>query len=279
MLTSPGAVDAAPPPVEAWTKIASSMGWHLGGKEPVTLASLRVRGATSLQLLPHAQKLILKHEVFVRDAWPNPDEVPDGSMVKLRETLSRLWKLKWENEFKEPMWRLAVDGFPGFSLHRNQLGSSNVAVCPCGEAMHRGDRRHHFYDCCISRSLWVDIQETAGIICNRHNLWLAIPPEGMSPLVWDVVCLSATRAMERGRRHLYANRDEDNLVSVAVRNSGRVLVVAEFWAGLRSFAEIGIKPKGWDQVGPDHPFLFSDQEGRVCAMRPDGIVEDLEEED
>ena len=78
-----------------------------------------------------------------------------GAIVENPKTLGRLWKLRWDNDQKEGLlWRLALNGYPGFPMHRTQLERGQpAATCPCGAHMNEGDRRHLFWECTMAVAL------------------------------------------------------------------------------------------------------------------------------
>ena len=119
--------------------------------------------------------------------------------------LKPLWKLRWDNKFKEVYWRLIIDASPtSLRLHAPEQ------TCVCGQVC--PGRYHHFHGCPVAA-------EIAGVIaahlphrwCTRspgaapvglHNIWFMRPPSGASKIhagVWRVVCLAAICAMDVGR--------------------------------------------------------------------------------
>ena len=49
--------------------------------------------------------------------------------------------------------------------------------------------------------------------------------------------------------------------------------VVEFWALLRGFAALGLPQKGWDAVGPRHPFLRVVASRLVCGGPAEVLVD------
>ena len=126
--------------------------------------------------------------------------MPAGAVDELQHLLARLWCVRWENEHKEPFWRLVYD-----ALHREQ-------PCLCGSAATPG-RQHHFWDCPVARAVLLAIsdaaaagQQPAPAPLSQPNIWLARAPAAIHNGVWDVVSLSAIAAMEKGRRRMYGCR-------------------------------------------------------------------------
>lgn len=127
---------------------------------------------------------------------------PSAQLSALLAAYKRLWRLKWENEHKEVFWRLALDGVPIYGMAR-YTGAQPALTCWCGAGA--VGRDHCFWECpvaqCVRRTVgWA---MPAGSLPTRANCWLCQPPallqhQGM----WDVVALSALRAMNVGRRRL-----------------------------------------------------------------------------
>ncbi|GFR43133.1 hypothetical protein Agub_g4149 [Astrephomene gubernaculifera] len=181
-----------PPEKETWSRIARSVGWRIG-RTVVKLPDLTVRIATHLQMSAGYDALEMKHIAFIKEAR-GVAEIPMTALTEFRDTLKRLWYLRWDNEHKEALWRLAVNGFPAARLR------GNVTRCPCSAAMIRGDRIHLFWECTVARALCDMLRFEVGenVELTKVNLWLGIPPLGIHTLVWDIVCLAALSALERG---------------------------------------------------------------------------------
>ena len=66
-----------------------------------------------------------------------------GPADELLALLRRLWRVRWENQHKEPFWRLVYNAIPTAArLHLDQ-------PCQCGAAA-PADRHHHFWECPIA---------------------------------------------------------------------------------------------------------------------------------
>lgn len=233
---------------------------------------------------------------------------PDDALAALRSTLARLWGLRWENEHKEPFWRLALNGFAFFAWHdRTATRAAAVAGaagtgtscpglglrgrgrgrgrglrsgggrrgggaprCPCGALMMHGPREHHFWSCPVARALCEYLQELGSIDIGRAHLWLVQPPtNGIKQPVWDVVCLAAVAALEKGRQALYgARRGRCGTAPVACVRRVGCRVIADFASRLWSFAALGARPRGWEVVSGTHVFLGSSASGRVVCRVP-----------
>ncbi len=231
------------------------LGWPVPLSAPITLDTITVRAATLMQLGPLQQRRQQCHSQYVRAALePHADQTAQQDALKhLAVTFRRVWQqVRWENENKEILWRLAVDGVP--LLGNSHMHGSQPWVCPCREfARHHSSppRTHHFWECEVAIAVREHIEHYAqDIRLTRQHLWLVMPPRGIHRKVWEVVCLSALSAMEHGRRHLHAQSHPDGRCVAAACTRA----VVDFWSRLRDFAALGM-PKGWKSVPADHPFL------------------------
>jgi hypothetical protein len=172
----------------------------------------------------------------------------------------RLWRVPWENRYKELFWRLAVDGVRAAGACQR----FSSATCPCGvvgSGAH-GDcerlRQHAFWECAIAQAVRTQVQHGLwGALLQQWHLWLADPPPPVCHMVWRVVVLEAVWAMEQGRKRLWS------LVHTPPRQGSAVQQAiskasTSFWSALHDFArhDWPVPAKGWDEVGPDHPFLI-----------------------
>ena len=95
------------------------------------------------------------------------------------------------------------------------------------------------------------------------------PPPGGSRPVWDVVCLAAVAALERGRQLLFARPVAGSaVVGMAVCSRVSAAVVSDFWSRLAAFAAWGRPPRGWSSVPVSHPFLSRSPAGGVRFFGP-----------
>ena len=93
--------------------------------------------------------------------------------------------------------------------------------------------------------------------------------EGIQQCVWDVVVLAAISAMEHGRRFMEATRKKDPTIlpGPILMESAISQVVADLWSRLKGFAALGLPRKGWNAVGPRHPFLRVVSDKLICARQ------------
>ena len=166
--------------------------------------------------------------------------------------------------------RLTVDGIP--LLGNSHMRGTEPAKCGCGgypvhEAGRTSPRCHHFWACPVAQAV-VD-QLTLGIRrpATRTEIWLVRAPEGVQQCVWDVVALAAITAMEQGRRFMAATlkKGPPQVPGPALTEQAITRVVVDFWSRLEGFGALGLPSKGWDQVGPHHPFLRVVEGQLVCA--------------
>jgi hypothetical protein len=118
----------------------------------------------------------------------------------------KLWKLRWDNHFKEVYWRVVLNGVPTAARM-----PSVQRACLCGVCLPGCD--HHYWHCPIAQAVVHTIVDnlpaawcarTPGISpLTMQHVWLMQPPRGAKPVltcVWRVVCLAAFNAMDVGRR-------------------------------------------------------------------------------
>ena len=184
--------------------------------------------------------------------------------------LRRVWgTVRWENAHKEALWRLAVDGIP--LLGNSHMRGAPVRPCGCGgyaagSAGGASPRMHHFWRCEVAQAVVGQLEGTLGTRVTREAVWLAQAPSGVQQCVWDVVVLAGVSAMELGRRFMQAATRERlgpprgppmgrAVPGAELRDRAIRRAVADFWARLHGFARLGRPRKGWQGVGPSHPFL------------------------
>jgi hypothetical protein len=118
----------------------------------------------------------------------------------------QLWKLRWDNHYKEVYWQLVVNGLTTTErMHMQDCG------CVCGPVVGGPPgRHHHFWECFVAQAVAAQLQHQItgwypGALQPQHVLCMLSPGAGVPgarPLhegVWRVVCLSAINAMDVGR--------------------------------------------------------------------------------
>jgi hypothetical protein len=180
------------------------------------VSALTVKVATNLQLGPLQSVRLQYHQDFVDLFAPELRGDPDAMarLCGLVATAQRqLWKLKWDNEFKEVYWRLVLNGLA--TAERMHLQECRCVCGPVAGGQPAG-RRHHFWECPVARSVVGVLQQQlvgwyAGVLQPRHLLCMECPVVALGPGapapdhalhkgVWRVVCLAAINAMDVGRR-------------------------------------------------------------------------------
>ncbi len=107
------AVAWRPSACEVDAMLLRQMGWELPGGAAVAVGDLTVKQATILQLRAASDRRTGLHVALVREALGlGPQADAAARLRALRRALASAWDLRWESVFKEPLWRLALDGFP-----------------------------------------------------------------------------------------------------------------------------------------------------------------------
>jgi hypothetical protein len=176
----------------------------------IPIQRLTVATATQLQLGPMLQLRSERFASFATEALGR--EVHGVALRALLGTFRRMWRLPVLNTFKEPFWRLAINGWPGHQLADQP--------CPCGAAS--TSRLHVFWLCPVAsavvEALRVQLTSFYGVtsttsagpppgpspVLQRRHVWLTAAPTGVQFQVWLMVCLAAIKAMDVGRRQLRA---------------------------------------------------------------------------
>jgi len=171
--------------------------------------------------------------------------------------LSRWWRLRVANTYKEAAWRLTLDAFP-----TSQRMHSNTPCAACG-VLGPGVT-HHFWSCPVAAAVRHEVESqliafgflAAGASLPCSAIWLACKPyAGMHRLVWDMVCLAAIHAFERGRRAAWAVSDQLS-VPVLVEQVAVRSAVGAFWEALADFAATSKVPRRMRNATLTHqPFL------------------------
>lgn len=271
-----------------WPKGRGEAGpWHLS-----------VRAATRRQLRPLFAAQAAAKELYAVDASvavgaPSPEA---GVLRSAREGLESgmrwVWRVQWENRWKEALWRLVVNGVPGAGGHE----VAQNGPCPCGWAgpglqgaglRSREWRWHHFWGCPVACAVVQQVQralpqQQQPRALRRAELWLLRPPPLVQACVWEVVCTAAMDAMSYGRRVMWRLElttgaqggqlaPGQTLITAYMPVVGGVApppppTVAEraaaqagarFWEVLGSLVALGQVPRDgrWLDVASDHPFL------------------------
>lgn len=261
----------------AFLATVSSLGWHthdptrplLPCRRTMTVAAVTNHLSARLSLTRNEA-----HTAYIQQAMdpaPRPTDMPQ-LLHNLRQSLAAVWKLPWETENKETLWRLAVNGIPG----AGGAGICFAHPCPCGFVLtpyHRSNnhshihRLHSFWHCPVAAAVREQMQsELHTQHLSRAALWLLQPPaHHINTGVWQVVCNAAVTAMDYGRRRMWSAYIADGRPSPHPRLpavlQAATAAVQRFWQILLQFADRQAIPPGPAWLGLDtaHPFLASRQ--------------------
>ena len=240
------------------------LGWLRQGR-PLLLSTFTVRAGTDLLIAPVEQR---RREARLAPYAALALDAAAGPVDELLDLLQRLWRIRWENERKEPFWRLVYDAFPTAArLHLQQ-------PCLCG-AQAAADRHHHFWACPVAQAVIAAITSAAAAQqplappLSKASIWLARPPATCYSGVWDVVCLAAVAAMDHGRRRMYALSTGPPPQTPLHVSSSRS-AVARFWELLADFVALRCVPASWQDHCPlGHPFIhFDPATSQFAVHRP-----------
>jgi hypothetical protein len=183
-----------------------------GQSFPINIAALTVKSATVLQLQPLSILRQRHRQDFVDEFAPvldrgNPDAVY-AHVQAVAAAQKQLWKVRWDNHYKEVYWRVVLNGLAtGERLHQQQCR------CVCG-SLPSGQppgRRHHFWSCPVAQSVVQVVQQQLAAgwcrgVLQPHHVLCMEPTQGVATQftlhkgVWRVACLAAVNAMDLGRR-------------------------------------------------------------------------------
>jgi hypothetical protein len=216
----------------------------------VRLDAVTVALATRLQRLAAHDAIAPRHAACL-DRVRSLDGLQPGALLPaVPSVLSRWWRVRVANTYKEAAWRLPLDAFPTAARIQRALPVNQRSSCvACSHVS--PDVSHHFWLCPVAEAVRREVeaqlvghgwlQPVVRLPCS--SLWLGRPPDPrLLSLVWDFVCLAAVHAMERGRRVAWAVADRlgaPHLVEqVAARAARRA-----FWEALADFAATTTVPR------------------------------------
>jgi hypothetical protein len=212
---------AAPPLVTdasvaaARARLCAGLGWRLPAGRPgqpgrvVLLADLTVKAATRLQQLPAHAAIAVRHAACQERVRALDVLLPAAPLPAVRQVVARWWRLRVANSYKESAWRLLLNAFPVAARMGGLAAASACVAC----AVPGPDVGHHFWLCPVARVVCSEVEgqlAACGMLPAGQGLpcaavWLAQKPHpDIMQLVWDMVCLAAVHAMERGRRAAWA---------------------------------------------------------------------------
>ena len=321
----PGPLTLGPPDWVAMEgavrEVVACLGW--GQRQRVLLAGrpapedgrrvvpLSVRAATALQVAPALEAQRQARLEYAASALaegmgavPGQQAVQEAAAA-LGKSMKVLWRLGWENERRETLWRLSVNGVAAAGGHDVCLGGP----CKCGWVGPPGDgglsarkrafawRSHHFWSCPIARAVVSELLSAlpaqAQLVC--ADVWLMRPPAGVYAGVWGLVCAAAVEAMEFGRKLAWAldlggaaapGGPSQTLITsffprVSVGDSPPSAVVqraarkaaAWFWCLIQDFVSLQRVPVDWlSKMGPTHAFVGVTGGSQLCLCPPPGLA-------
>lgn len=215
---------------------------HLGwtsAEHSVSITRITVRSATRILAATRAPLRHQRHQEFVAAAQRThtqallPRPPPDAAaMTQFSQLLKDVWSLKLDNNLKEVLWRMTIDGVRGASS--THVIPDGPLRCGCGRQVHKrpaprvvpghppvqdlyvDSRYHHFWACPVAQAVCTEIAD-----CWEHfngwrpdlqptHLWLMQPPRHpadpdalyVKSTIWFCVALAALNAMNLGRRAL-----------------------------------------------------------------------------
>jgi hypothetical protein len=263
--------------------------------------TLSVKAATTLQVAAALAEQRRSRGLYVTWALaadaagtPGQPEV-EAAGRSLSAMMDALWRVAWDNERKETLWRLTVNGVPGAGGH----DISMPGPCPCGwvgpdpgtpeQQRAFAWRGHYFWDCPVAKAV---VSELAAVLpptvaLKCAHVWLLDSPSPAQalPKVWALACMVAIEAMSFGRKALWALHYEElgrgpvdeaqtlitdhfpvvdgasPTVSIVQRASRKA--AAWFWCLLQDFVSLQDVPPSWGDVPTSHPFVG-------VVIRPEG---------
>jgi hypothetical protein len=255
------------------------MGWSMPQGKPLTLQKATVRGCTTLQLA--RQRLQVQVRVLQFREAIGPGVTPVITHEEVMAMLRHVWALRWDNQRKELLWRLVLNGLPT-AARMDMVGEA----CQCG-VMAPGCR-HHFWDCPAVAQVRTVLEQHVGCALGCEHVWVArLPRAGLHKEVWQVVSLAALLAMDKARRllckwrldarHMAQQHQQPQQQRVAgqapphadqqIPTASRV-AVATFWDMLADFVAVSTQSSPWRQVLPlNHPFIAPSQARDALVVR------------
>ena len=287
---------AAPAADAAADAMLAGVAWKpADGGDAIPLTGLTVKTGTMLQA--EVQLCAAERRTrFAAYAALAGDNRPTAAKA-VQAMLNRLWRTPCKNKHKEVLWRLVLRALPLAS----RMAGSDLAGCGCGHASPAPGRLHHYWDCPIAQgvrdTISAQLGPSQGPLTQAH-IWLARTPPGLHPGVWDVVCLLAVAAMDKGRRHATrlilpsgtsaaqqrahgtaaaaaASQSSSGSSSGATAGPAHAAAAAArasawLWDQLEEVCSLGLLPSSWQTaVDPSHPFItWRAAEQRWCARCP-----------
>ena len=244
--------------------------WHTTqGHLSLSSKSFTVRRVTALQLSSERaarQAAWLQYACsavsLASTSLPAPDPSPQANHLiqDLPSRINEVWRLRWDNKWKEIWWRLLLHGVPGAGGHG--IAWARGSACACGwraanaagcEVRALQQREHVFWTCPHAQAVVDVLVENLppGTTVLPKHVWLLVPPcPNMNERVWWVVCLCSLNSVRKLRYDL----------SQDLKEQAQVFLVE----GLKDFiaCQGGQSPLA-NALRQDHPFIASDQNSNL----------------
>lgn len=241
--------------------LCAELGWQYPGGDAdrvIRLTDLTVAVATQLQRLSAHDAIAPRHATFLHSVR-TLDGLPTGTQLPaVQQVLSRWWRVRVANTYKEAAWRLALNAFP--TAQRMQLAEGCCAAC----SVDGPGVEHHFWTCPVAVAVREEVTSqlrachmlAAGDSLPCRSLWLACTPHhNVHRLIWDMVCIAAIHAFEHGRRVAWAVSHRLD-VPVLVEQVAVRAAVGSFWEALADFAATARVPSHYrNHLLTQQPFI------------------------
>ena len=154
------------------------------------------------------------HVGFIPTPVQLPPQQVHAAVQCLRARLPHVWRLPWDNKWKEVWWRLLLGGLQGAGGH----GVCLRGACPCGWSVPaffddvRGaaaECAHVMWHCPPAQAVRALLHHhlPPSVVLSPQHLWLLQPPVStIHPGVWAVVALAALHSIYSARSYMWAQR-------------------------------------------------------------------------
>jgi hypothetical protein len=241
-----------PPPVctdasmqLARQQLSTHLGW-LFGTHKLLLAELTVAAATKLQSLQSVVEISQRHQQCLQRVRMLDHLPANAPLPVVSDVLKRWWGIRVANNYKEAAWKLPLNAFP--TAARMQLHGSHCVAC----GVLAPDVSHHFWSCPVAVAVRHEIEKQlvaftilpAGANLASAHIWLGCKPSQsrLHTLIWDMVCIAAVHAMDRGRATAWAVA-ASLATPVLVNQVAERAAVGAFWSALADFAATSYVPR------------------------------------
>ena len=200
---------------------------------------------------------------------PAPDPTPAATLLlhQLPHRVQQVWKLPWENKWKEVWWRLLQHGVFGAGGHGVTWAKGKGCSCGWEQAVGATTtvrsgylREHVFWGCACAKVVRSILQHNLPpeVTLQPLHLWLLVPPSNVVQAdVWYTVCLAALTVLSKGPSLL----ERGGIQLVLDRVPGLLK------AALVDFAQAQGNSAKFQSLSPRHPFVSWDPSAcLVCSL-------------